>query len=144
MYYMTPAFIPSSHRALLDGGACVVLTTVMPSGQPQTTPVWCNCEGNNVFLNTMRGFRKERNMPVNPRVTLLVYDPNQPMHHIEIRGLVVDMTEEGAAEHLNRLTQLYLHRPDARFFGDSVPASLQTSYIPVKVNIAPIQVRVEG
>jgi PPOX class probable F420-dependent enzyme len=141
---MTLAPIPPSHRALLDGEACVVLTTVMPDGQPQITPVWCNCEGDYVCLNTMRGFRKERNMRANPRVTLLLYDPKQPLHYIEIRGIVVEMTEEGAVEHLDRLTQLYLHRPDARFFGDSVPGSLQTSYVPIKVKIAPAHVRAEG
>jgi Pyridoxamine 5'-phosphate oxidase len=53
--------IPESHQDLLDGGSCVALTTVMPDGQPQITPVWCNREGDYVLLNTMRGFRKETN-----------------------------------------------------------------------------------
>ncbi len=141
---MNPVHIPESHRALLDGGYCVVLTTVMPNGQPQITPVWCNREGEYVLLNTMRGFRKEKNMRGNSKVTLLAYDPGHPLRHIEIRGTIVDMTEEGALEHLDHLTQLYLHKPDARFFGDCVPASLQTTYFPVKIKIAPIHVRVEG
>ena len=63
---------------------------------------------------------------------------------LEIRGIVVDMTEEGALEHLDQLTQLYMHNSDARFFGDSVQASLQATYVPIKVKIAPIHVRVEG
>lgn len=136
--------IPESHRVLLDGGACVVLTTVMPAGQPQITPVWCNCEADYVMINTMRGFRKEKNMRANPKVTLLAYDPKHPLRHIEVRGTVVDMTEEGALEHLDYLTQLYLHKPGARFFGDSVQASLQANYVPVKVRIAPGHIRVEG
>lgn len=136
--------LPESHRTLLDGGACVALTTVMPDGQPQVTPVWCNREGDYVLLNTMRGFRKERNMRANPRVTLLAYDPGHPLHHLEIRGTVVDMTEEGALEHLDHLTQVYLHKPEARFFGDSVPANLQAVYVPVKVKVAPTHIRAEG
>jgi hypothetical protein len=59
----------------------------------------------------MRGFRKEKNMRANPKVTLLAYDPKHPLRNIEIRGTVVDMTEEGALEHLDHLTQLYLHKP---------------------------------
>jgi PPOX class probable F420-dependent enzyme len=141
---MNPVPLPESHRDLLDGGNCAALTTVMPDGQPQITPVWCNREGDYVLLNSMRGFRKERNMRANPHVTLLVYDPRHPLHHIEIRGTVVDMTEEGALEHLDQLTQRYLHRPDARFFGDSVQASLQAIYIPVKIKVVPTHVRVEG
>jgi PPOX class probable F420-dependent enzyme len=115
----------------------------MPDGQPQMTPVWCNREGDYVLTNTMRGFRKEKNMRANPRVTLFTYDPRNPLRNIEVRGLVVEMTEEGAVEHDDRLAQLYLGKPDARFFGDAVPAELAATYDPVKVTIAPTHVRVE-
>jgi PPOX class probable F420-dependent enzyme/deazaflavin-dependent oxidoreductase (nitroreductase family) len=136
--------IPASHRDLLDGGYTAALTTIMPDGQPQITPVWCNLDGDDVLVNTMRGFRKERNMRANPRVTLLAYHSRQPLRHIEVRGSVVEMTEEEALEHLDQLTRLYLHRADARFFGDSVPATLRATYVPVKVRIAPTLIRVEG
>ncbi len=136
--------IPASHRDLLDGSSCVALTTLMPDGQPQITPVWCNLEGDCVLINTMRGFRKEKNMRARPKVTLLAYHPRHPLRQLEIRGTVVEMTENGALDHLNYLTQLYLHRPEARFFGDSVPAELQANYTPVKVRIVPTHVRVEG
>jgi len=141
---LQPILIPDSHRGLFDGDACVALTTIMPDGQPQITPVWCNLDRDYVLINTMRGFRKEKNIRENPKVTLLTFNPKQPLHSIEIRGIVVEMTEEGALEHLDYLTQLYMHKPDARFFGDSIPAELQTKYTPVKIKIAPISIRVEG
>jgi hypothetical protein len=74
----------------------VALTTLMPDGQPQTTPVWCNRKAEYIFINVMKGFRKEKNMRLNPKVSLLAYDPKNPLHNIEIRGLVVEMSEEGA------------------------------------------------
>ena len=138
------AALPASHASLIDGPYCVALTTLMPDGQPQTTPVWCNRAGDSVLINTMRGFRKERNMRRDPRVTLLIYDPRAPLRNVEIRGVVEEMTEEGALEHLDQLTQLYLGKPDARFFGDSVPAELQATHVPVKVRIRPLHVRAEG
>lgn len=141
---MNPVPLPQSHQDLLDGDVCVALTTVMPDGQPQITPVWCSREGDYVLLNTMRGFRKEKNMRANPNVTLLAYDPKHPLRHIEIRGTIVDMTEEGALEHLNQLTQKYTRKPGARFFGDCIPVQLQATYVPVKIKVAPIHVRVEG
>ena len=70
--------IPEFHRDLLAGPVNVVLTTVMPDGQPQTTPVWCNLDGNDVMINTMRSFRKCKNMAANPRVTLLAYALENP------------------------------------------------------------------
>jgi len=141
---MQPVPIPDSHRDLFDGCACVALTTIMPDGQPQITPVWSNLDDPYVLINSMRGFRKEKNMRRNPRVTLLAFDPKQPLRNIEIRGTVVEMTEEGALEHLDRLTQLYMHKQGARFFGDSIPAELQATYVPIKVKIAPMSIRVEG
>jgi len=136
--------IPESHHDLIDGPFWAALTTVMPNGQPQITPVWCNREGDCVLISTMTGFRKEKNMRANPRVTLLVYDPRNPLRNIEIRGIVIEMTCAGALEHLDALTQLYLQKSGAHFFGDSVPAELQSAYVPVKVRIAPARVRVEG
>jgi len=136
------AEIPESYRDLIDGPYWAALTTVMPDGQPQTTPVWCNRECNYILTNTMRGFRKEKNMRANPHVALLVYDPGNPPRNIEVRGIVIEMTEVGAVEHDDSLAQLYMGKPNARFFGDTVPADLAATYVPVKVTIAPVHVRV--
>lgn len=138
------AEIPASHLDLIDGAYVVALTTVMPDGQPQTTPVWCNRRDGFILINVMQGFRKEKNMQLNPRVTLLAYDPRNPFRNIEIRGCVVEMTQEGAIEHNDELARLYLGKPDAKFFGDAVPFDLSAHYTPVRVTIAPTHVRVEG
>jgi PPOX class probable F420-dependent enzyme len=136
--------LPESHQDLLDGDSNIVLTTLMPDGRPQTTPVWCNRDGHYILINTMRGFQKEKNMRHNPKVTLLAYKPRHPLHNIEIRGTVVEMTEDDALEHLNQLTSLYMHKPEAEFFGDSIPADLKERYTPVKITILPTRIRVEG
>jgi general stress protein 26 len=136
--------IPDSHVDLIDDAYCVAFTTVMPDGQPQTTPVWCNREGDHVLINTMRGFRKAKNIKINPKVNIMAFDPKDPFRNLEFRGTVVEMTEEGAMEHLDELTSLYLEKPNAKFFGDSVPVELLSTHIPVRVKIVPARVRVEG
>jgi PPOX class probable F420-dependent enzyme len=111
------AVVPDSHRDLLDCPPVAALTTLMPDGSPHTTPVWCEFDGVHVPVNTMRGFLKERNTRRNPRVTLLCYDPAQTLRSLEVRGRVIEMTEEGAAEHLDRLGERYTGRlghPDRR------------------------------
>jgi PPOX class probable F420-dependent enzyme len=135
--------IPQSHLELIDGPYIVALSTLMPDGQPQTTPVWCNRRENYIFINVMKGFRKEKNMRLNPKVSLLVYDPKNPLRNIEIRGCVVEMTEDGAIEHNDELARLYLTKPDAKFFRDAVPAELQARFTPVRVKIMPTHIRVE-
>jgi PPOX class probable F420-dependent enzyme len=130
--------IPATYRDLVDGPRVAALTTVMPDGRPQTTVVWCNYDGAHVLVNTMRGFRKEQNMRRNPKVTLLCYDPREPLRFLEVRGTVVEMTEEGALEHLDGLCELYTGA--SPYFGACVPAELKETETPVLCKILPTHV----
>lgn len=130
--------IPDAFLDLVKGPPAAALTTVMPDGQPQTTVVWCDFDGVYVCVNTMRGFRKERNMRANPKVTLLCFDPRQPLRSLEIRGTVVDMTEDGALAHLDGLSELYTGR--SPYFGECVPTEFKEKEIPVLCRIRPERV----
>jgi len=127
--------VSSEYLDLANGPRVAALTTVMPDGQPQTTVVWCDFDGTYVRVNTIRGFRKEKNMRANPRVTLLCYDPRQPLRYLEIRGTVVEMTETGALEHLDGLSDLYIGK--SPYFGECVSAELQDTEIPILCRIRP-------
>jgi PPOX class probable F420-dependent enzyme len=131
--------IPASHRDLVDCPPVAALTTVMPDGYPQTSVVWCDFDGTCVRVNTMRGFQKERNMRRNPRVTLLCYDPRESLRSLEVRGTVVEMTEVGAADHLDALASKYAGRR-ARYFGDCIPARFAETEVPVLCRIRPTHV----
>jgi PPOX class probable F420-dependent enzyme len=130
--------IPESYLDLVKCPPVAALTTVLPDGQPQTTVVWCNFDGWHVLVNTMRGFRKEKNMRLNPKVTLLCYDPRQPLRFLEVRGTVVEMTEAGALEHLDGLSELYTGR--SPYFGVCVPAEFKEKETPVLCKILPTHV----
>jgi hypothetical protein len=101
--------------------------------------VWCDFDGECVRINTMRGFAKERNMRRDPHVTLLCYDPAQPLRYLEVRGLVEAMTEAGAGAHLDQLASKYAGRP-VSYFGDVLPASFAQTEIPVLCHIRPTHV----
>ena len=134
-----PDQIPASHRDLAECPPVAALTTVTPGGYPQTSVVWCDFDGQCLRVNTMRGFAKERNMRRNPQVTLLCYDPHRPLRYLEVRGTVAEMTEEGAAAHLDTLASKYAGQP-ARFFGDAIPASFAQTETPVLCQIQPARV----
>ncbi|HET7870401.1 MAG TPA: PPOX class F420-dependent oxidoreductase [Actinomycetota bacterium] len=131
--------IPASHRDLVECPPVAALTTVLPDGYPQTSVVWCDFDGEYVRVNTMRGFVKEQNMRRDPRVTLLCYDPREPLRYLEIRGTVVEMTEAGAVEHLDDLATKYAGRR-VRYFGDAIPARFAETEIPVLCRIRPTHV----
>ena len=99
----------------------------------------CDFDGECVRVSTMRGFAKERNMRRNPRVTLLCYDPRAPLRYLEIRGTVVDMTEEGARRHLDELASKYAGHP-IRYFGEAIPAGFEATEIPILCRIRPTHV----
>ena len=75
---------------------------------------------------------------------MLVFDITNPLRNIEIRGMVLEMTEENAEAHLDQLTQLYMNDPNAHFFGDCVAPEQRATHTPVRITIAPVRVRVEG
>ena len=130
----------------LDRAECprvAALTTLMPDGSPQTSVVWCDVDGDLVRVNTMRGFQKERNMRRDPRVTLLCYDPREPLRYLEIRAVVVDMTRDGADAHLDALAAKYVGRP-VHYFGDVVPAELATVEVPILCLLRPVRVVASG
>jgi PPOX class probable F420-dependent enzyme len=131
--------IPASHRDLADCPPVAVLTTVTADGYPHTSVVWCDFDDGCMRVNTMRGFVKDRNMRRDPRVTLLCYDPHEPLRYLEVRGRVVDSTQSGAREHLDGLASRYAGRP-TRFFGDSVPARFAETELPAIFRIRPVHV----
>jgi PPOX class probable F420-dependent enzyme len=134
-----PDQIPASHRDLVECPTVAALTTVMADGHPQTSVVWCDFDGECLRVNTMRGFAKERNMRRNRRVTLLCFDPRQPLRYLEVRGTVVEMTQAGAAEHLDHLASSYAGRT-VRYFGDAIPARFAATEVPVLCRIRPSHV----
>jgi PPOX class probable F420-dependent enzyme len=100
--------IPASCRDLLDKVAFAHLATLMPDGSPHVTPVWFELDGRVVRVNSAKGRLKDRNMRRDPRVALAVQDPQNPYHYVQLRGRVVEITEEGADAHIDRLAKRYL------------------------------------
>jgi PPOX class probable F420-dependent enzyme len=130
--------IPAEFLDLVDCPPVAALTTVMPDGSLQTSVVWCDFDGTHVRINTMRGFRKEKNMRANPKVTLLCYDPAEPLRYLEVRGTVVEMTEEGAMDHLDGLSMRYVGA--APYFGRCIDAKFRETETPVLCRILPSRV----
>ncbi len=110
--------VPDSHLDLLTRPINGVLTTMMPDGQPQSTLVWCDYDGQCAQVNTTAERQKGRNMRANPHVTLLIVDPDNTARYIEIRG-TADLTEAGALEHLDAITRAYTAHP--AFYGYVYP-----------------------
>ena len=106
--------IPASHLDLLTRAVHGVLTTVQPDGQPQSSLVWCDYDGECATVNTTLERQKGRNLRSDPRATLLIVDPDNTARYIELRG-EMSLVQEGALEHLDALTRRYTRHP--RYYG---------------------------
>ena len=106
--------IPASHQDLLldKTQAFAFLATIMKDGSPQVTPVWFDMDGDRVRINTARGRVKEGNMKVRRQVALAIIDPEDPYRYIQLRGRVVEISEAGAREHIDRLSEKYTGNPE--------------------------------
>jgi len=109
--------LPAGLLDLLRQPSPCFVATVMPDGSPQMTQTWVDTDGTHLRINTVAGFQKVRNMERDPRVALNVADPAEVSRYYQVRGRVVSITADGAAEHIEELAQKYLGGPYPWFGG---------------------------
>lgn len=103
-----PTAVPESHKDLFNKRAFGSLTTLMPDGSPQTSPVWIDFQNGEVWVNSAEGRLKDKNIRRDPRVAVAVIDPENPYRYMEVRGRVREITNEGADAHIDKMAQKYL------------------------------------
>jgi PPOX class probable F420-dependent enzyme len=124
------------HRSFLAENPFVgTVTTLRPDGSPHSTIVWVDVEDGAVSFNTARGRSKERYLSRDPRVSLLVVEPDDPYRWVAVSGRA-ELTEEGADEQIDKLAKKYLGQ-------DHYPWRRSTEQR-VKVRITPEKVDSSG
>jgi len=93
---------------LLLGKNFASFATLMRDGSPHVAPTWVDYDGDMVLINTAAGRIKERNVNLDKRVALSVYDSSNPYNMVTIRGRVKEITEQDADVHIDRLVKRYL------------------------------------
>jgi len=100
--------IPDKFLDLFAKKAFAHLATLMPSGEPQVTPVWIDYDGGQVVFNTSAGRQKDKNLQRDGRVSMSIIDPDNPYRYLEVRGRVSERTPSGADAHIDKLAKKYL------------------------------------
>ncbi len=113
--------IPDSAKDLFERPILCALSTINPDGQPHSVPVWCDSDGTHVRVNCPAATKKARNMKQGSKVTLLLLDPQNGYHWIEIMGHIVEVRDEqhGARDHINSLSKKYTGNPVYQGYGNS-------------------------
>ena len=113
--------IPEKFHDLFSRPILCALTTINAHGQPHSVPVWCDFDGVHVRVNMPAASKKARNLQANPKLSLLVIDPQNGGHWIEIQGHVGQLIDEahGSQEHINKLSEKYTGNPVYQPYGAS-------------------------
>ena len=82
--------------------------TIMEDCSPQVTPVWVDYDNGNILINTAEGRAKVRNITKNPKVAVSVTDVANPYTMVSVRGRIVEQTNRGADEHIDKMAKKYL------------------------------------
>ncbi len=104
------------------------LASFMPNGSLQSHVMWIDCDEEHIIFNTEVHRQKFRNIERDPRVTVLIWEKDNPYRFAEIRGRVVS-TERGpsALAHIDSLAVKYMGGPFGR-------GSIQSERVIVRIH----------
>jgi PPOX class probable F420-dependent enzyme len=95
-------------KNLARGATIASVTTLLPDGTPMTHPLWIDADDEFLLLNTEVGRQKFRNLHRDPRVTVLMWDPDNSYSYVEVRGEVAEtVTGPEARAHIDALSRKY-------------------------------------
>ena len=95
-------------KELAQGKNFAVITVHLPSGAAATQVMWVDADDDYILMNTEVHRAKFKALEADPRVTVTVWDKENPYRYAEVRGRVAS-TETGpeARAMIDRLSQKY-------------------------------------
>jgi PPOX class probable F420-dependent enzyme len=113
--------------ALAQGKNFAAISTIMPSGQPQSQVTWVDTDGEHVIFNTEIHRAKFKNLERDPKVTVLIIDATNPWSYSEVRGHVAEIVRgQEARDHIDTLAKKYMGV-------DDYPNPIQSERVIVKI-----------
>ncbi len=76
------------YKSLLDRPVTVILGLTGPDGRIGMTPMWFDYEGDKVLVNTASHRPKCEWIRKNPKLTMLLVNPDNPYHWVQIKCTV--------------------------------------------------------
>ncbi len=94
-------------RKLFEEANYVNVASLGKDGTPRSTAIWVDIDGDDILLNGASSRKWLANLRRNPTVALSVFDMKNPYNQVNVTGEVVEITEQGAEEHIDKLARKY-------------------------------------
>ena len=104
--------IPESHADILGKKGFAHMATLGPHGEPQSSPVWYEWDGENLLISQTTGRQKYKNLQREPRLAVSITDPDNPYLYLEIRGSVVAIDDDPDNALINALAKKYIDQDE--------------------------------
>ncbi len=98
-------------KSLLSRPNFAHLSTLMPDGSPNSTPVWIGLDGDHILIGTGEESLKARNLRRDPRLSLSVVDFHDPYEEVQVRGRVVEFRDDSKLEVMDTISHKYIGAP---------------------------------
>ncbi len=99
-------------KKLAQGANYGTITTLLRDGSPSTHVMWVDADDDHMLINTEVHRAKFKNVQRDPRVSVAVWDAENPYSYVEVRGRVVEtMTGPQARQHIDDLSVKYKGKP---------------------------------
>jgi len=125
--------IDDRSRELLEAKNFAHVATISSDGTPHTAVAWIDVDGDVAQVNSAAGRDWPANLRRDPRVTITVVNRENPYEYVTIKGEAIEITPEGADEHIDSLAKKYLDK-------DEYPFRLEDE-VRLKIRIRPDKVR---
>lgn len=106
----TTRVIPEQHEAILTAPSFGHVATIGPHGEPQSSPVWLDYDGEYIRFSQTTTRQKLRNLRARPQVAVSATDPDDPYHYVEVRGVVESIEDDDDYAFINAMAKKYLDR----------------------------------
>lgn len=95
-------------RALAQAPNFATLSVILRSGRPMTHVMWVDADDDHVLINTESHRAKFRAVERDPRVTVTIWQRDDPYTYAEVRGQVVETVRGPEARaHIDSLSRKY-------------------------------------
>ena len=103
------AHLTDEQAALFLTANFAVIATLRADGSPHQTATWIDWDGEHVLFNITVTRKKYQELQRDPRASVFVFDGDNSYRWVSVSG-TTEMTLEGAAEHIHKLSRKYRGR----------------------------------
>jgi PPOX class probable F420-dependent enzyme len=115
----------SAVRAIIEPANFAVVGTLNADGTMHSTVIWISLEDGELAINSAVGRKWPSNLDRDSRVTLVVYDAQNPYEFVEIRGTARGSRDD-ADDHIDRLAKKYTGQDKYPF---RAPGEVRMKYV---------------